>query len=213
MSRHLNEQLVDAACKGNTVTIRKLIRAGADPNYLNEQINTPLMWAVTHRHLDAAQVLLESGADVNGQDALGGTALIVAASNGDLPMLEMLLRAGAGAHVTDVTAIRRWCGPLTTTMSKPPDSCKTGSSRTMGVDVIGMILAVVEDGTVEGSRERGRRANRPGKPSMAKAVRPCSMPKTGPGWSHASRALIAGDSSGWSSSTVCPLECHEHLAH
>ena len=101
MSRNLNEQLVDAACMGNTVTIRKLILAGADPNYLNEQINTPLMWAVTHRHLDAAQVLLESGADVNGQDALGGTSLIVAASNGDLPMLEMLLRAGADAHVTD----------------------------------------------------------------------------------------------------------------
>jgi ankyrin repeat protein len=101
LSRHLNEQLIDAACKGKTVTIKKLIAAGADPNYRNAQINTPLMWAVTHRHLDAAQVLLESGADVNGQDVMGGTALIVAASNGDLPMLEMLLRVGADAHVTD----------------------------------------------------------------------------------------------------------------
>ena len=101
MSLSLNEQLVDAACKGQTVTIKKLIAAGADPNYRNAQINTPLMWAVTHRHLDAAQVLLESGADVNRQDVLGGTALIVAASNGDLPILEMLLRAGADAHVTD----------------------------------------------------------------------------------------------------------------
>jgi ankyrin repeat protein len=98
---HLSEQLIDAACKGNTFTIKKLIAAGADPNYRNVQINTPLMWAVTHRHPDAAQVLLESGADVNGQDVMGGTALIVAASNGDLPMLEMLLRAGADAHVTD----------------------------------------------------------------------------------------------------------------
>ena len=98
---HLNEHLIDAACKGNTVTIRKLIAAGADPNYRNEQVNTPLMWAVTHRHLDAALVLLESGADVNGQDDLGGTALIVAASNGDLPMLEMLLRAGADVRVAD----------------------------------------------------------------------------------------------------------------
>jgi ankyrin repeat protein len=93
MSRHLNEQLLDAACQGNTVTIRKMIAAGANPNYQNEQINTPLMWAVTHRHLDAAQVLVESGANVNGQDCLGGTALMVAASNGDLPMLELGVHA------------------------------------------------------------------------------------------------------------------------
>ena len=39
MSRHLNEQLIDAACRA-TVTIKKLIAAGADPNYLTEQINT-----------------------------------------------------------------------------------------------------------------------------------------------------------------------------
>lgn len=101
MSTHWNEQLVDAACAGNTATITRLIAAGADPNYQNSQINTPLMWAVTHRHLDAARVLLASGADVNRQDVLGGTALIVAAANGDLPMLEMLLRAGADARVTD----------------------------------------------------------------------------------------------------------------
>jgi uncharacterized protein len=89
------------ACKGNTGTIGRLIAAGADPNYRNEQVNTPLMWTATHRHLDAAQVLLESGADVNRQDVLRGTVLMVAASNGDLPMLEMLLRAGADVHVQD----------------------------------------------------------------------------------------------------------------
>ena len=97
----MSEELIDAACKGNVVTIRKLIAAGADPNDTNTQINTPLMWAVTHRQLDAARVLLESGANVNGQDVLGGTALMVAAANGDLPMLVMLLRAGADARVAD----------------------------------------------------------------------------------------------------------------
>ena len=71
MSRHLNTHLIDAACKGNTGTIRRLVAAGADPNYRTEQVNTPLMWAVTHRHLDAAQALLESGTNVNGQDVLG----------------------------------------------------------------------------------------------------------------------------------------------
>jgi 2-iminobutanoate/2-iminopropanoate deaminase len=73
----LHEQLVDAACAGNTVAIKNLIAAGADPNYQNEQVNTILMWAVTHRHLDGARLLLASGADVNAQDVLGGTALMV----------------------------------------------------------------------------------------------------------------------------------------
>jgi hypothetical protein len=31
---------MDAACKGNTVTIKKLIAAGSDPNYRNAQTNT-----------------------------------------------------------------------------------------------------------------------------------------------------------------------------
>ena len=114
MSRHLNEQLIDAACKGNTVTIKKLIASGADPNYRNTQINTPLMWAATHRHLDSAQVLLESGADVNGQDVLGGTALMVAAANGDLPMLEKAFAAGGESRAT--SAEKLW-------------SCQEGTER------------------------------------------------------------------------------------
>ena len=101
MPKHLNEQLVDAACRGDIAGIRRALAAGADPNYQNEQINTPLMWAVTHRHRDAARVLLESGADVNRQDVLGGTALMSAASNGDVPTLQLLLIAGANPRVAD----------------------------------------------------------------------------------------------------------------
>jgi ankyrin repeat protein len=50
----LHERLVNAACGGDAAAIRALVAAGADPNYQNAQINTPLMWAATHRHLDAA---------------------------------------------------------------------------------------------------------------------------------------------------------------
>ena len=101
MATNLHERLVDAACAGDSAAVRRLVAAGANPNYQNESINTVLMWAVTHRHLDAARALLESGAEVNAQDTLGGTALIVAAANGDLDMLEMLLRAGADPHLAD----------------------------------------------------------------------------------------------------------------
>jgi len=101
MPNSLNEELIEAACVGDTVRIKNLIAQGANVNYQNEQINTVLMWAVTHRHVDAAQQLLNAGADINGQDVLGGTALIVAAGNGDMPMVEMLLKRGADVHLKD----------------------------------------------------------------------------------------------------------------
>ncbi len=44
----LNEKLVNAACSGDTAEIKKLLKSEADVNYQNTQINTVLMWAVTH---------------------------------------------------------------------------------------------------------------------------------------------------------------------
>ena len=101
MPTNLDERLIDAACAGNTEAVRRLVAAGANPNYQTDSVNTVLMWATTHGHLDAARALLDAGAEVNAQDRLGGTALIVAAANGDLAMVAMLLQAGAEPHVAD----------------------------------------------------------------------------------------------------------------
>ena len=97
----LHEKLIDAACSGDSERVKKLLTAGADPNYKNEQINTVLMWAVTHRHIKAVQELLKAGADINLPDLLGGTPLIVASANGDSIMVKLLLDSGADTSHKD----------------------------------------------------------------------------------------------------------------
>ena len=101
-SSSLHEELVEAACAGDVERVRRLVQRGADPNHRDGlQVNTVLMWAVTHRHRGAAVELLRAGADVNLPDVIGGTPLIVAAGNGDTEMVLLLLEAGADTSHRD----------------------------------------------------------------------------------------------------------------
>jgi hypothetical protein len=121
--------LAVAARAGYIEMLRLLLDAGADPNNVGPQGQSPLVLAVIHRNDDAIDALLAAGADPDGtagahpllfavdtrtaerlleagaspdaRDANGGTALAGAVMLGDQAMVELLLEHGADVNATD----------------------------------------------------------------------------------------------------------------
>jgi hypothetical protein len=97
--------LFDAAYRGDTAAVQRLLSEGIDPNYRNPGGWTPLMIAAAERHLEAVVVLLAAKADSNLRNSYGRTALMFASRYGQLAIVERLLAAGADPNVipTDAT--------------------------------------------------------------------------------------------------------------
>jgi ankyrin repeat protein len=71
-----NLTIHDAAKAGNLEGIKHILATRpADLSKLDEQGNTPLMWASEKGQQAAAKLLIAKGADVNQQNAEGFTAL------------------------------------------------------------------------------------------------------------------------------------------
>lgn len=116
--------LCQAAHKGDTRAVARLLQAGADPNvridpgsvashasfactdYLLEQcigrelhsVNrlTPLMWAeLSKGHADIVRLLLQHGANPNITDRAGASPLFWAVDHNDFPSVRLLLNSGA----------------------------------------------------------------------------------------------------------------------
>jgi ankyrin repeat protein len=64
--------------RGNSMLMQQLLMAGAKPDVMNNQLQTPLIRAVYNNALDTARVLIEWHADVNARDGNGHTALFYA---------------------------------------------------------------------------------------------------------------------------------------
>jgi ankyrin repeat protein len=79
-----------AAWKGHTTVVQKLLAAGAAINTAEVSGMTPLMLAVTGKHLETVQVLIEAGADPRLADKDGRTARDLAADNPDIGNLLQL---------------------------------------------------------------------------------------------------------------------------
>ena len=86
--------LHDAAARGDTAEIEKLIAEGEKPNIQDSKSRTPLHVAVFQRKHDAARTLLKHGANPNALDAQRYDVITIAAVNNDLPMLEIALDGG-----------------------------------------------------------------------------------------------------------------------
>ncbi|MBX7219102.1 MAG: ankyrin repeat domain-containing protein [Blastocatellia bacterium] len=98
-----------AAMKNRAAWCRRALTAGIDPNDMDGNGRTPLMYAAYYGHLGILALLLEAGANPN-QTATGGhpvgeTALHLAVENDQEQAVEWLL--AAGSQVNAVNALDR----------------------------------------------------------------------------------------------------------
>ena len=93
--------LLVAAVKGDTATIRALVNAGANVNAKGKDGYTALMYAASWENADTVKALLDAGASVNakisGSYKNGYTALSLAMENGHTATANALRAAGGQA--------------------------------------------------------------------------------------------------------------------
>ena len=94
LASELDRQLAGAAGRGDVVSLRQLIKEGAQVNAVDEWGNTALLLAAREGDVETARTLLRAGAEVDGR---GGalTPLGQAALRGHTHMVRLLLRSGA----------------------------------------------------------------------------------------------------------------------
>jgi ankyrin repeat protein len=105
LSQDKNELLFKAVTSGDKMTVEKLIREGADVNYIKEvgpwmKMN-PLITSINKKHFDISKMLIENKADVNWKDGFKTSAIIYAAGIGNKELVELLLANGANINDND----------------------------------------------------------------------------------------------------------------
>ena len=96
-TRGAGSDVADAAMKGDTAAVRKLLMAKADVNVAQVDGATALHWAVYRDDVETADLLLKAGANVKAMNREGTTPMFMAALYGNPAMIERLLQAGADA--------------------------------------------------------------------------------------------------------------------
>jgi len=89
----------DAAKKGDIAAIVAALDAGANVND-PDGFATPLYYAVSRQHVDAAKLLIDRGADVNAGSKVGGPPLMAAVAKSKLELITLLLAHGADPNPT-----------------------------------------------------------------------------------------------------------------
>ncbi|WP_285766332.1 ankyrin repeat domain-containing protein [Peribacillus sp. SI8-4] len=97
----MNEQLLQAAEKGDTETINSLIEDGADIDLQDSKGRTAIMIAAYHNDLKTAKILIAAGADVNIQDDMKNNPFLYAGAEGYLEILRATIDAGADPAMTN----------------------------------------------------------------------------------------------------------------
>jgi ankyrin repeat protein len=93
-------RLADAARRQDWITVRTLLKGGADVNSAQPDGATALAWAAHWNAEEIVRQLIAAGADVNRANDLGVTPLALACVNGSAAVVEALLNAGAAPDVT-----------------------------------------------------------------------------------------------------------------
>ena len=88
--------LDQAASRGLTDMVRRLLDMGAEISKANGGGNTPLHGAAYHGRTEVVKLLLERGADADRRGNTGKTPLHSATRKGHREVLQLLLESGAG---------------------------------------------------------------------------------------------------------------------
>jgi ankyrin repeat protein len=87
--------LVEAVKKGDTASVRALLKQRTNVNAREADGSTALHWAAHLDNLETADALIRAGATVNPANDAGATPLWLATENGSAAMVGRLLQAGA----------------------------------------------------------------------------------------------------------------------
>lgn len=90
-----NDQLLEAASRGDIVEVNRCLDAGINVNVQNLAGRTALHNAAEDDHVDCLRYLIEKGADIEMEDRNIHTALLVSAMNGSCECLVYLVSKGA----------------------------------------------------------------------------------------------------------------------
>ncbi|WP_438824807.1 ankyrin repeat domain-containing protein [Bacillus sp. JJ1532] len=101
----MNEQLIQAAERKETETIKRLIDEGVDINTKDSEGRTATMIATYNNDVETAKVLIKAGANVNIQDNMKNNPFLYAGAEGYVEILKLTIEAGA-----DPAMINRYGG-------------------------------------------------------------------------------------------------------
>jgi ankyrin repeat protein len=94
--------LAEAAGRGDTSQIDKLVSNGANVNAVGQEDITPLWWAAFAQNINGFEALLEKGADPNAQRKDQYPLMIFIAAFSDHRFLEVALKHGGDPSLRDV---------------------------------------------------------------------------------------------------------------
>ena len=100
--RSRNSNLLKAAAGGQRIGVERLLAAGADTEYRDQDDFTALHHAVLSGFEDVVRILIASGADVNAHDEkTGSTPLHLAAAYGYTKLVLLLIDPCADTGIND----------------------------------------------------------------------------------------------------------------
>lgn len=100
-ARSIDAALADAAARGRTAEIGRLVAEGADVDAVGRRGVTPLLWALVHDRPDGMEALLHHGADSARLDEDGESAAHIAARAKNPALLRVLVEAGGALDLAD----------------------------------------------------------------------------------------------------------------
>ncbi|MCM3338446.1 ankyrin repeat domain-containing protein [Paenibacillus sp. MER TA 81-3] len=97
----LNNALLDAAKKGKTADVSRLIKDGADVNAQDGSGRTPAMLATLGNYPKTVKSLIDHGADINVQAHNKDNPYLYAGAEGLFDILKLTIEAGADTKLTN----------------------------------------------------------------------------------------------------------------
>lgn len=97
----LDRALMDAARRGDSDAVQKLLAQGARVHAKDERGQTALIAAAYGDHVEVGRVLIAAGADVNVKDNTAQSAYLIPTADGSLEFLKLTLANGADVHSLD----------------------------------------------------------------------------------------------------------------
>ena len=94
----INLCLINSVLVKDIYKINSLLAMGADVNFINIDGNTPLVFAITHGHIEMIELLISKGADVYQKINSNYNMLFFASCFGHEKVVELLISKGVNIH-------------------------------------------------------------------------------------------------------------------